>query len=276
MISAVILNYLNSDLTHQCVDTLRSAARECAIEIEIIDVDNSAFQTSRELKRKLPKEVIIIENQENLGFAKANNQGFERAAGDIILIMNNDLFISAEVLKKGKQYLENNATTGIWAPKLTDPDGTPQRSCAHFLNLKTLTAEYLFKKPLHTRIAETAAKADQPVEVDMVIGACMFISRNVLMEVGGFDEDYFFTAEDIDLCLQLKRRGYNIIYDPRFAAVHLVGASQDSNWYDDPHLHEGRIRYFQKNHGFVTAGIAKGIIKTGILMRKVKHKIFAG
>src|SRR5680860_762487 len=120
MVSAVILNYLNPDLTCTCVYKLRKAARQSGVETEIIIVDNSAARTAKILKQRLPGEVSIIENEENEGFSKANNQGIKRAKGELILIMNNDLFMNADTLQAGVDYIKHNENAGIWAPKLTD------------------------------------------------------------------------------------------------------------------------------------------------------------
>src|SRR5699024_3259232 len=91
MVSAVILNYLNPKLTAEAVSYLKKEAAVSSITTEIIVVDNSAPVTGKELQKLLPDDVKIIENDDNAGFATANNQGFKEANGDVILIMNNDL-----------------------------------------------------------------------------------------------------------------------------------------------------------------------------------------
>lgn len=274
MISAVILNYLNPDLTCRCVDTLLAASRNAEIGIEVIVVDNSAHQTAEELKRRLPDGVIIIENQENCGFAKANNQGIRRANGDHLLIMNNDLFINAEVISTGLAYLKSHEKAGIWAPKLTDQDGTPQRSCARFPTIPGLVTEYLFKIQYDNAIAEKALQSDQPVEVDTVIGACMLIPAPVMEETGGFDEDYFFNVEDVDLCRKINALGYEVVFDPRCSAIHLVGASQGGHWHQNQLLHDARIQYFKKHHHPLKALLAKTCIRAGVKLRELKHEVW--
>lgn len=274
MISAVILNYLNPNLTCKSVDTLLKAAEESGIDVEVIVVDNSAPQTAKELRKQLPDRVIIIENETNSGFSRANNQGIKKATGDFILIMNNDLFINPEALKIGVEYLKLHENIGIWAPRLTDQQGNAQRSCARFPTLTGLVTEYLFKLQYDNRIAESVNKADKPVSVDTVIGACMLIPRKVIDEVKGFDEDFFFNVEDVDLCLRIKQKGYEIMFDPRCSAVHLVSASQGGHWHEDKHLHKSRILYFKKNHNSIKPAIAAFIIRTGIWLRKIKHNLF--
>lgn len=274
IISAIILNYLNPQLTAKSVDYLLKAASQSALSVEVIVVDNSASETAEELRELLPKEVTVIENEENIGFAAANNQGIRRSGGEIILIMNNDLFINEEVLKKGTEFITANEDAGVWAPKLVDESGKPQRSCARFPTLRGVIGEYLFKYQHDNRIAVTANNAASPVEVDTVIGACMFIKKDVLWEAGLFDEDYFFTMEDVDLCYKIKAMGYRVIFDPCVEAIHLYGASQSAGWHDDPFLHKSRKRYFKKHFNQPNAMLARMIIDFGIAARKLKHKIF--
>lgn len=274
MVSAVILNYLNSKLTAKAVGHLREAASQAKITVEIIVVDNSAPQTAEELYKRLPDVVKIIENDENRGFAAANNQGIKAAKGEVILIMNNDLFINKKVMQMGVKYVTSNEKAGVWAPKLVDQSGKPQRSCANFPTLKGLISEYLFKYQFGNRIALSANNADHPVEVDTVMGACIFIRKEVLRQAGLFDEDYFFNVEDVDLCYKIKALGYKVLFDPRCEAVHVYGASQDHNWYDDPYLHKSRKIFFKKHFGPVKTMAARCTINAGIKARKVKHKLF--
>jgi hypothetical protein len=274
MVSAIILNYLDPELTARCVHTLYEAAEKAHQKPEVIVVDNSAPKTAEELHRLLPDEVIIIENEENAGFSKANNIGIARAQGEYILIMNNDLFINAEVLLKGLEYINSHENVGVWAPKLTDQQGNPQRSCARFPTLPGLVSEYFMKISYNNRIALKAVKADQPVLVDTVIGACMLIPKTILEEVGGFDEDYFFNSEDVDLCRKIKSRGYDVVFDARCSAIHLVSASQGgTQWYENTYLHKARILYFKKNHHPLTCFLAKIIIRAGIKAREFKHYV---
>lgn len=274
MVSAVILNYLNPELTAECVDKLLYASGEAGIAVEVIIVDNSAPQTAPKLQTMLPEKVIVIENDTNCGFSKANNQGIKRASGEFIVIMNNDLFINKNTLAGGVDYLKNHPNIGVWAPKLTDQNGNAQRSCSQFPTLTGLFTEYLLKLQYDNTIAKKALKADHPVKVDTVIGACMFIPRKVMDDVGGFDEDYFFNVEDVDLCLKIKNKGYEVIFDPGCSAIHLVSASQNNHWYNDVHLHKSRILYFRKNHHPLKASIAQSVISAGLRLRKIKHEMF--
>ncbi len=272
MISAVILNYLNPALTEKSVIHLLQAAEDAGIQAEVIVVDNSAPQTALSLRKLLPDEVKIIENEENLGFSAANNQGIKKASGEIILIMNNDLFINKEVLKKGVEYVTSNEKAGVWGPKLIDQYGDEQRTCSNFPTLTDVINEYLFNRLRHNRVSLAANQSSHPVCVDAVIGACMFIPQKVIVEAGLFDEAYFFNVEDIDLCYKIRKLGYEVVFDPRCEAVHLTGASQNHDWYDDPYMHESRKIYYKKHFNPLKAMLTCGAIDAGIFARKLKHR----
>lgn len=274
MVSAIILNYLNSALTAKSVDYLLEAASKSSIAVEVIVVDNSAPKTAEELRKLLPEGVKIIENKENRGFAAANNQGIKQANGDVILIMNNDLFMNEQVLKNGIEYITSNKKAGIWSPKLVSQSGEAQRSCAYFPTLRGVVSEYLFKYQLENRLSITANKANHPVEVDSVMGACMFIQKEVLQKAGLFDEEYFFTKEDVDLCKKIKALNYKVVFDPRYEAIHIYHASQDYNWYKDPYLHKARKLYFKKHFNPLKALAARITVDAGIKVRKLKHRLF--
>jgi|SRR5699024_8038173 len=272
MVSAIILNYLNPELTATAVQHLTTAAAAAEISVEVIVVDNSAPQTAEELRQLLPNDVKIIENEANKGFAAANNQGIKEAKGEVIIIMNNDLFINKKVLKAGVKYIMGHKKTGIWAPKLVGQSGNEQRSCFNFPAISDLINEYLFNNPSHTMLSLKANAASTPVPVDSVIGACMFIRKKTLQEVGLFDERFFFNSEDLDLCYKLHQRGYNIIFDPTCEAVHLCSASQNNKWYQKKHLHQSRKIYWKKHYHPFKAKLAGSIIAAGLMMRKFKDK----
>jgi len=95
-LSAIILNYKDPELTAQCVNYLINSSEDADINIQVIVVDNSAPETVVTLQKILPDSVEIIENQLNLGFSKANNQGIEISTGDYILLLNNDAFVNLD------------------------------------------------------------------------------------------------------------------------------------------------------------------------------------
>lgn len=268
-ISAIILNYRNPQLTLKCVNTLLDSINKIGVDAEIIVVDNSASETSEALKKTLPEQIKLIENRDNLGFAKANNMGIRISRGEYILLLNNDVFVNPECLRSGVQYLNTHKETAIWSPRLVGQNGNIQISCARFPSLKGVMGEYLFGKQWDWYIDIKAW--NEPKNVDAVVGAFMLMQKKVLEEVGLLDEEYFFNVEDIAFCKRVHLHNYNIVYDPRCSVIHLGGASQPYKWVNDPYMHKNRILYFKKNFGIITSVIVALIIRIGLLLRSIKN-----
>lgn len=265
-LSVIILNYKNPELTAKCVYHLSEASDEAKIHTETIIVDNSAPETSSILRNLLPGDVVIMENDENLGFSKANNQGIGISRGDYILLLNNDAFVNCEVLKTGIRFLDENPDCGMWAPKLVGEDGTFQMTCARLPSLKGLIVEYLLFRSYDRY--EDSESWTEPRIVGAVIGAFMLIRRRVIETIGILDEDFFFTVEDIDYCFRVNEADFKIYYDPTVSMVHLVSASQKEG-IEYPQLHSNRVLYFKKNKGRFSGFISGVIIKLGLFLRKI-------
>jgi GT2 family glycosyltransferase len=270
-LSTIILNYKNPVLTSKCVDYLIESANKTDINIQIIVVDNSAFETVDELKRLLPPGVEIIENIENHGFARANNQGILISNGEYILLLNNDVFVNSECLSHGINFLDENDDTGIWAPKLVGEDGSFQVSCARLPSIKGLIGEYILSKNYDWY--PDLKKWNEPHSVGNVVGAFVLMKKDVIDQVGLLDEDYFFTVEDVDYCKRVNLEGFSVIYDPRCSVIHIGGASHDNTWLDDTNMHKLRILYFRKNHGILKAFLAFFIINVGLNVRKIIRRL---
>jgi GT2 family glycosyltransferase len=265
-LSAIILNYKDPELTARSVQSLLESAQPIGIKTQVVVVDNSANETAESLKNLLGDDVTIIENLENQGFSRANNQGMEIATGDYILLLNNDAFVNAETLDRGLNYLNKHEKCGVWSPKLVGLDDKFQVSCARLPSLRGLIAEYIQFKNLDWY--PDLENWDEPTDVGNVVGAFMLFRRTLVDEVGMLDEDYFFNVEDVDYCKRIHEAGYEVIYDPRYSVVHIGGASQPGKWVNDPYMHRNRKIYFKKNHGIVQGIIAGLIIWTGLNMRR--------
>lgn len=266
LISVIILNYKNPDLTTKCVDCLTEASNSANIVTETIIVDNSAQETASILRTSLPEKVKIIENERNLGFSKANNQGISISRGEYVLLLNNDAFVNPGVLKAGIRFLDENPDCGLWAPKLVGEDGTFQMTCARLPSIKGLIVEYLLFRSYDRYSGSESWK--EPHVVGAVIGAFMLIRRKVVDSVGMLDEDFFFTVEDIDYCFRVNEADFKIYYDPTVSMVHLVSASQKEG-IEYPELHSNRVLYFKKNKGIFSWFLSGIIINLGLLMRKI-------
>lgn len=274
MVSVIILNYKKPEMTQECVEYLQKSVEESTITLEIIVVDNSAPETADRLKEILPKDVILIENETNLGFAAANNQGMEVAKGEYVLLLNNDVFAKEPFLNQGIEYLTQHPDVGIWAPKLVGLDGKMQISTSRLPTLASLVHSYLSSKIGKNRGAYKESRQwQEPREVEVAIGAAMLIPSSVINEIGMLDDDFFFTSEDVEFCHRMAQHQKKIVYDPTVHVVHIGSASQShKRWVDDPFMHEGRILYFKKI-SFVSYILSWLIIRLGLMKKKMDIKI---
>lgn len=266
-VSVIVIHYKDSSLTLQCVESIRDSFSILKTAGEIIIVDNSG-----DFLHKGEQDIIYIDPNTNTGFSKGNNLGILNSSGDTLILLNNDAFLTPESLEMGLKYLRSHVRTGIWAPALIYKDGRDQKSHAPLPSLFMLADEYLFFNLFKKikKLIKGGGTLGQPVAVDSIIGACWFIRREIVKNIGLLDEDFFFTSEDVDYSQRVGHSGYQLIVDERVKIIHLGSASQNHlKWHSDKHLHEGRKLYFLKKFNPYAYIIALVIINAGIKIREV-------
>ncbi|MBI3396903.1 glycosyltransferase family 2 protein [Candidatus Woesebacteria bacterium] len=252
-VSIIILSYNTKELLKKCLDSLGGVGKE--LDFEIIISDNGSTDGTLDLLKRLKmekfKDLKIVENPENLGFAKGNNRAKRVVQGEYVLFLNSDTEVCPGVLKNTVAYLDKNNDVGALTCKLVLPDGnldkdvrrsfpTPWVSFTHFTHLDRIFT----RSKIFSRYWCEYSDPDQTQEVDVIQGAFFLARKNLLDEVGWFDEDYFLDGEDIDLCWKIKEKGYKIIYYPQVSILHVKGASKGKNHFleNKPKLHD-RLRY---------------------------------
>jgi len=170
--------------------------------------------------------IKLIENNQNLGFAKANNQGIKTAKGKYILLLNSDTIVKKGALKKLIEFAEETPDAGVVAPKLLNLDGSIQPSCFNFPSIWGAIKEFWLGKK--ESFSKWAPKGKKPIVVDAVVGAAFLITPQARKRVGLLDERYFFYFEDLDYCRRVWRAGLKVYYLPEAEIVHLHGASGKS------------------------------------------------
>jgi GT2 family glycosyltransferase len=224
-ISIVIVTYNSSRDIKRAIESIYNFIN--GICFEVIVIDNNSNDNTLSVINSLGLDIVLIRNTVNVGFAKANNQGFRLASGKFILIFNPDLALTentriTDLLSK----LSFDLEIGLIAPKLYFDNGVIQESARGFPNpiaqlIRLLKMDRLFKSnKFYKKYLINLANFNDDHYVDWVIGAFMLIRREVLFEVGLFDERYQMYMEDADLCMQLRNKGYKICYSSRFSALH--------------------------------------------------------
>jgi GT2 family glycosyltransferase len=240
-LSIVVVNWNTRELLAGCLGSIRSHVTDLPVEVFV--VDNGSADGSQQMVRERYPAVRLLELGSNHGFAVANNRALQLSTGKYCLLLNSDTVLRPGALEAVVAYMEGNERVGIVGLQLLNADGSRQNSIA---NCPTLLTE-LFNKSLLRRLSPGRFPGKErshagPIDVESVIGACLFVRRRAMDQVGLLDEDYFFYLEETDWCLRFRRAGWRVIHFPGAAIVHLQGRSVERVNV------RGRIEYFRSRY----------------------------
>jgi len=223
--SIVIPVWNRVELTRNCLMALSQIKDQP--EYEVIIVDNGSTDGTKEFLAELRGDVHIIRNEENVGFAKACNQGARAARGRYLVLLNNDTIPQPGWLSSLVSEVDAYPEVGIVGSKLLYPDGTIQHAGV-VRDLEHRLPYHIFKT-----FAGSHPAVNQRREFQIVTAACLLIRRSLFEEVGGFDEGYVNGFEDADLCLKVTELGHRIVYQPRSVLIHLESQTSGRKGHDD-------------------------------------------
>lgn len=231
-LSIVIVSYNVKEFLEQCLCSVLKAMQHIDGETFVVD-NNSVDGTQSMLKAKFTAPNIhLIFNKENLGFGKANNQALRLCKGKFILVLNPDTLLQEDTLEKMIAFMETDESIGAAGCKLLNADGTFQLSCRRSFPspevsfYKIVGLSRLFPKSKRfARYNLTYLSTEETYEVDALMGAFMFLRREVLETVGMFDEAFFMYGEDLDWCYRIKQAGWKIYYYHGTQIIHYKGES---------------------------------------------------
>lgn len=242
-LSVIILNYNVRYFLELCLKSVQAATVN--LDAEIIVVDNDSTDDSCQMVKQLFPEVLLIENKENYGFSKGNNIGVAKAKGDYLCILNPDTVVPEDVFEKLLEFSSNKEKLGIVGCKLINGVGEflPESK----RNVPVVSAA--FRKLIGYSKSYYAEHLNENStgKVDVLVGALMFMKRNLYLKIGGFDEDYFMYGEDIDLSYSVLKAGYENYYVGSISAIHYKGEStlRDENY---AKRFYGAMQIFYKKH----------------------------
>jgi N-acetylglucosaminyl-diphospho-decaprenol L-rhamnosyltransferase len=215
MVSAIIVNYNTFEHTVMCVSTL---LQQLDVEVQIIVVDNSSSDDSVDkLKSVFGTKINVIQNDENLGFSKANNIGAKVALGDFIACINPDIKLEhLDSLLRLVKHLESDKEIGMLGPAVIEPR-------------KHRVIKPKTTYPQQSLLRHTHSIGNLPGKYAWLLGAFLLFPAKVYKEIGGFDEDYFLYGEDTDIGLKVRRAGYKIDHISDVEVIHWSGASEASS-----------------------------------------------
>jgi len=255
-LSIIIVNWNSAEYLEKCVRSIYSCTSK--VDYEIIVVDNASYDGSDELIKDDFSGVKFIQSKENLGFAKANNLGYHHSKGRNLLFLNPDTEIIDSAIDKLYFYLESIPDAGAIGCKLLNSDLSLDTSCVQpfpsILN-QALDAEYFktrFPKVKLWSSNPFIPNQNSPVEVEVIIGACIMIRRNLFDKLGMFSTDYFMYAEDLDLCYKVRQAGYKTYYVSEAEIIHHGGGSTKTKQKNDFKIimmRESVLRFIKKTKG---------------------------
>ena len=211
-VSAVILTWNSVGKIEPCLQSLGTGTK---VPDEIIVVDNgSTDQTCPTLARQFPS-IRVIENTHNRGVARGRNQGLAAVRGRYLLVLDDDTVVQPESVSRLISILAVQPTVGLCGPQLMDPVRRPIP-----VNLKFPTFWNKANQWRKTRRQNGEGVVGGAREVDYIVGACQLIRREVLDEIGGYDERIFYGPEDIDFCLRLRQAGWRVVCEPAAQIIH--------------------------------------------------------
>jgi hypothetical protein len=170
-------------------------------------------------------------NEQNLGYARGNNQAVERATGRYILLLNPDTEITNDALTRLVDFMEAHPDAAAAGCRLVRPDGTVDRSCRGFPEPGAVAAEFFGLSQLFPRSRKLGAyrmtwfRYDDEALVDQPMGSCLILSRRAIEDVGKFDEDFPIFFNEVDWCYRARQAGWNIYFTPTAEVIHHGAAS---------------------------------------------------
>ena len=269
-VTVIIVSYNTREVLARCLSAIDSE------RYEVIVVDNDSNDQSPDLVREKFTNVELIEAGRNLGFGAANNLGFQHATGDYYALINSDAWAVDDGLEKLTEVAASDAELGIVGPRLVGSDGSIQKSVRTFPTVWRLCTEYFFLRHIasSTRIFNAFYGSGfdyaKPVEADWLMGAVLVLRRELIEDIGGFDERFFLFSEEADLCYRAREAGWKVFYTPDAEFVHLGGASTGANWglmYREQL--RGHILFLEKHIGCAAAESARRWLIRALFFRSL-------
>jgi GT2 family glycosyltransferase len=270
MISIIIVSWNTASFLENCLASILANPPTSPSENWVVD-NASTDDSPRMVREKFP-QVHLVENRENVGFARANNQAIQRCTGKYVLLLNPDTLVASGALQALVDFLDKHPEAGAAGARILNPDGSLQIS-SH--PRPTLSRELwrLFHLDSLSPYAEyplTKWETNQTQEVDLLMGACLLLRKEVLDQVGFLDEDYFIYSEEVDLCYRIQRAGWRLFWVPQAEVVHFGGQStQQVPTEMFLNLYHGKIKYFRKHNGWSAAQIYKLILRIAAFSRLI-------
>ncbi len=244
-LSIVLVCWNNREYLEPCLDSLYGSGLRSTFDVVVVD-NGSSDGSQVMLARKFP-DVQIIQNESNVGLARACNQGIEATAGRYVLLLNNDTLVNGSSLDALVEFLETHPEAGAAGGRLLNPDGSFQAGYAEFSSLReeiliaTRMGEHLWDGyPSHHDAEETRV-------VGWISSACLLLRRSALDQVGLLHEEFFIYGDEADLQYRLQKAGWPVCYLPQATTIHYGGKSMN-RWGRRKMVYRGKMLFYRRNY----------------------------
>jgi GT2 family glycosyltransferase len=274
-LSIIIVNYNVCYFLEQALLSVRRAAARLGQPVEVFVVDNHSADASVAMVRARFPEVILLENPDNPGFSKANNQALRLATGEYQLLLNPDTLVEEDAFRQCCNFMDAHPRCGGLGVQMLDGQGRflpeskrglPTPAVAFY---KVFGLARLFPRSrTFGRYHLGYLSPDQPHQVAVLSGAYMLLRQAALVEVGLLDEDYFMYGEDIDLSYRLTQGGWQNWYFPGARILHYKGESTRRTSVNYVRVfYRAMVIFAQKHFAPGQAGLFSRLINTAIWLR---------
>ena len=277
-LDVLVVNYNTAALLEPMFNAVRQPSS--AAEVRYLLVDNASADNSLARLANICPEALLIANERNIGFGRANNQLVEHLQSKYALLLNTDAFVAPDTLSKTIDYMEAHPDCGVLGVRLVGREGDLQPSCRYFptpLNVFVARAGLQRLFPRLKMVDDMTWDHASVRECDWLPGCYYLIRREVIDQVGLFDPRYFLYYEEVDHCKRVKQAGWKVVYFPHTTVVHIGGESAKSVGELNTASRqistlqiESELLYFRKHHGLLGLTAHMLLVSLGDLILALK------
>ncbi len=270
-VAAIIINRNTREYLRDCLASL--AAQEFEGDVSVWVVDNGSTDGSPEMVLAEFEGTNLVLNEDNVGYARACNQGAAHTTEPYLFFMNSDTDLTRGATRAIVDYFEAHPQAGVVGPRILNEDGSLQFSCREFPSineafLHAFVGLFSAINAASARYKKTAWSHEEEARVDWVSGCFMAVRREAFEAVGGFDEAYFMYVEDVDLCWRAWRAGWTVDYTPAAEVYHHIGMSSQAV----ParmvfHHHASMLRFHRKTYRGGAWPLVNLVVAAGVASR---------
>ena len=260
-LSVILVNYNDRAHLPACLSSLEEAVS--GLNAEVILVDNRSTDGSPELVRSLFPWVRLVENDQNVGYPRANNIGFRQSRSEYVLFLNTDTVLPAAALAALLAELKARPEEGAVGPALVHESGRFQVSFGKKVGFFSELRQKLILNAYY-RIA--LRRSRKPRAVGWLSGACLMARRAAIEAAGLFDERFFLYFEDIDLCRRITGQGFRLVYFPGVQISHVGGAVTSARpWQSRLEYRRSQLRFYKKYNSRLSLWLLRFYLKLSAL-----------